>query len=68
MSAGTFTPELARLGDSITTDLRLPYPHKLTARLDTPDAVAYANHILMTDPGVWRVVKSAKDSASEGRA
>jgi hypothetical protein len=55
------TTELARLGDSIECDLH-SWPFKLVERLVTPQSVAYANHLLLSNSG-WRLSPSPR---SEG--
>jgi hypothetical protein len=46
----------AQLGDTIECK-QVTSPLTLRARLDTHEAVAYANELLVTQPGVWTIVR-----------
>jgi hypothetical protein len=61
---------LARIGDSVQCDLRHPYYHTITLKLENPEQVAYANDLLMNPKSGWRLVgaeSAALSSSSEGK-
>lgn len=46
---------LARVGDTIECDCKHPYPHTLSATLNTPQACALGNDLLMDPTSGWRL-------------
>lgn len=51
--------ELARVGDSIECDVRQPSPRTIRMRLDTAQAAAHANDLLMDPKSGWRLSGNA---------
>ncbi len=47
--------ELAKVGDVIECDVSNPSPATLRARLDTPEACAEGNSLLMDENSGWRL-------------
>lgn len=46
----------AGVGDSIGCTVANPTPQKITVRLETPEAAAYANTLLANERSGWRKV------------
>ena len=51
--------DLARLGDTVYCFVSNPSPAKLSARLDTPAAVAMANDLLMDKKSGWKLERAS---------
>lgn len=51
-------PCFARVGDRIETTVRYPTPGVIHMTLETPEACAYANGLLMNLESGWRLVPS----------
>lgn len=52
-------PKLARIGDRVQFDVRNPYPHTITMKLETREAAAHANDLLMDPKSGWRLAGNA---------
>lgn len=52
--------KLARVGDVIETAVRNPAPGMLRLRLDTPEACAAGNDLLMNKNSGWQLTKAAE--------
>ena len=50
-------PRLARIGDQIETTVRHPTPGVIRMTLETPEACAYANDLLMNQKSGWQLVQ-----------
>ena len=48
-------PQLARIGDRVQCDLRFPTPRTITMVLETPQAAAHANELLLDKSSGWRL-------------
>ena len=48
---------LAHIGDQIETTVRHPTPGVIRMTLETPDACAYANGLLMNHKSGWQLVQ-----------
>lgn len=49
-------PVLAKLGDSIETEVTQPMLGRIRMRLETPEACALGNELLMDERSGWRLV------------
>lgn len=49
--------QLARIGDQIKTTVRHPTPGVIRMTLETPEACAYANGLLMNQKSGWQLVQ-----------
>lgn len=47
--------DCATVGDTIECDVRHPVPHTIRMTLETREAAAYANHLLMDKTSGWRM-------------
>lgn len=54
--------QLAYVGSVIETEVRSPVNGKIQLRLDTPQACAFANKLLMDKNSGWRIIQQAKVS------
>jgi len=48
----------ARVGDTVACDVREPVAATISATLETPAAVAYANRLLQDKGSGWRLMES----------
>jgi hypothetical protein len=53
-------PGVAKIGSTIICGVRNPYPRTIAMTLETPAAVAYANNLLRSKGGSWRLVEMSK--------
>ena len=56
--------ELARLGDTIMTEVTFPQLGKICLQLLTPEACAYGNDLLMDAASGWRLLPQSRRDAS----
>lgn len=59
-------PALARVGDSVQCDVHFPTPRTITMRLETPEAAAHANGLLMDKASGWRLAPAAEKKDVNG--
>lgn len=57
--------KLARVGDSVQCDLHFPTPRTITMVLDTPEAAAHANGLLMDKSSGWRLAPAKGELAGQ---
>lgn len=52
--------DFAKVGDTIECDVKHPYPHTLSARLNTLESCAYGNDLLLNPNSGWRLRKDLR--------
>jgi hypothetical protein len=58
---------LARVGNTIECDCKHPYPHTLSVTLNTPQACALGNDLLMDPTSGWRLRRDLQPKLPNSR-